>query len=95
MSEATNAEENLMTAVSTESRPRVRAARAVRIEGKPRLALPLQTGLAQRVTRGLLIESELGEQETDDCGCSGRCVECDPDTYRDLEAELLAGRRDW
>jgi hypothetical protein len=91
-----------MTAVSTESRSRVRVAR---IAGNPRLIRDLshQAELSARIARSahrhggrsLGVEREIGEQETDECGCSGRCVECDPDTYRDMEAELLAGRRDW
>lgn len=33
--------------------------------------------------------------ESDEHGRACRCLDCDPDTYRDMEAEMLAGQRDW
>jgi hypothetical protein len=78
-----------MSAVSTESR-------------LPRAGRDLshQTELAARVARsahrhGGPVERDRDERDADEHRCTCRCVECDPDTYRDLESEMLAGQRDW
>jgi hypothetical protein len=88
-----------MSAVSTESRLRLRAP-------IPRVVvrdLSHQTELAARVARsahrheghGVIVERERDELDTDEHACTCHCVECDPDTYRDMESEILAGQRDW
>lgn len=97
----------MSAAVSTESRlrlrvknPRVAPDLSRRTELAARIARSAhrhggQGGHGVASEREREREREREADETDEHGRTCRCIDCDPDTYRDMEAEMLAGQRDW
>ena len=99
----------MSAAVSTESRlrlrvknPRVAPDLSRRTELAARIARSAHRhggqgghGVASERERAREREREREADETDEHGRTCRCIDCDPDTYRDMEAEMLAGQRDW